>query len=1480
MSEITHEYQNAYTTDSTTEILLTVNIIKGLNFFQTKKIQVSLDMSIYEIKDLIEKKALVETDGYGLFFPGDENNLPCWLEPLTRPIRNFLVSSDSNWFVECRPYASMMKVLFADDAERTWVVDYTLNVDEIIRFIGDKMELKHTEPFGLCKAMDNGGHWLAPEFYKGSAPLYAQGFKYGDRIVFTERYHGEVLDLDDPVLIHLIYVQSVKSIIEDTCPCDRPTAVTLSALQAVVEFGQTKLNSIEIEKYTAKSYQRDKKIMRDILTEYSRSILSPEAAKIQYIEIVRSLPMFGYTFFPCHIVKVSPGKKPKLGKKILCGMNRDNLNIIDYSSKKQIEKVKLTQIKSYRVIKSENVFKVDLERSSIFLQSDDVYLMYDLVSGYINLIAQKLKLENYEQVAEEVLEVKNSNNDGFDMSSNLDIHVVDLITAANSSKAIATELRKKILVPVGDKTKSEWNEKRESCIYNVYGTINYLFTRLDEIETMKPGELNDHAIDIISNFYAIMVATNHVALAQGSAIDTYILDKTIAFADYLCIFFRLLSRYSTNPDEKQGKELEIVEKIFSDFKTFFDCTTRPKSINESSLTLLNGVLEETKTIFAHSYDTQTKISKFLLNPVHKKIFLSSVNQLKYNIEWFVLYLESVIPYIKLEGLFDSILYCHESIKEILEAQIDIVEKSKLQESDSIAIIRKLLWASKTVDLLFLSFKVTLEEVPEGDISNVEVVLTFRNTLEELSTVDSVNGLVNTIKTLAKQYTSLKEFATKNHTGNLDVVEQRCILISTDIRNAMEVGREAFASKSMENVGHRIEDILLETKSHLNEVIESLTATSSNEILRNNVKKFIPSILPCYSTMIIYAPEIISWSDNYEIAFKYIFWDVESLFDRVAHSCKEPREFDIIVELVHVIIQQTGRMKEIIECVTVGMEETKDTKLKEQIQYTVNHACRIFDQLLESVEKIKSENGFFFEDMLNQLEPLAFPTDPSYFLEMGIDSMNVFDGANTTSLEDYLFDDSMLASYADIKYISMRKLIAVLTSCEEDDYHGIEVFLLMYYKFMSPEDLLEALFLRFAVPAVPHLAPIATIIRKRTFAMIKCWIERYKKEDFKSQEMKDKLLAWLDDNENQIEEVDSLHVKSIINGTSEFIEYENKPHERLERPETIPPITERSDISSYTVLDFNPEEVARQLCLLTMKELRRIRPREYTTKVWNSIIDSPNVMSNAFWFNKISNWATEMILHPDVQTRIDTLEAFIHIAYQSYKYKNYFVTMALCASFSNAAIFRLKYTFQNISDTHKQLLEEINEVASTDGNYSNLRKELERNYESKGTDDYAPMPLIPFLGIIQTDLTFLEDGIPTKFNDSLICWSKQLKLAKSILAMHDYQKIPYNFAVVEDIQNYLIQIDIDLEMNELYELSKNLEPKDYDPGSFKPKKKKTKTLNIQKPNEEEDAGFVLNLNISDLNHSSGSLRLPESPRKITRIRPISTRKFMIGRKSTT
>lgn len=83
------------------------------------------------------------------------------------------------------------------------------------------------------------------------------------------------------------------------------------------------------------------------------------------------------------------------------------------------------------------------------------------------------------------------------------------------------------------------------------------------------------------------------------------------------------------------------------------------------------------------------------------------------------------------------------------------------------------------------------------------------------------------------------------------------------------------------------------------------------------------------------------------------------------------------------------------------------------------------------------------------------------------------------------------------------------------------------------------------------------------------------------------------------------------------------------------------------------------------------------------------------------------------------------------------------------------------------------------------------------------------GVYLTDLTFIEDGIPSVIKRTdLINFAKRAKTADVIRDIQQYQNVPYVLKSVPDLQDYMLSnMQAAGDVHEMYDKSLQVEPRE-------------------------------------------------------------------------
>ncbi|KAL7715485.1 Talin [Entamoeba marina] len=283
----------------------------------TKKMSFSFSATIYDILISIRDKQPNELnlEEYALFYPDDSSfGKGKWLIP-QRTIESYdLVTDCKLWF---RRRMQVVRVLLPDGSTKKMMLDVCQNVKGIIYAIADKLSLNHPEAFGLIVSGTN-------KFLRMKASLY-EVMDPDDVVTIKKRHYiqeGE-LNKEDPMLLHLSYIQAHDSVANGHYPCTKDEIIRFGSLNAMIDIGKwdetKKQSSIKhkINQFIPEKWQK-KEIEKEIFAKWkSMNAMTPIDAKYKYLQLCMTLRSYGMNIYhggvePKGVPHQSDPKKRKL----------------------------------------------------------------------------------------------------------------------------------------------------------------------------------------------------------------------------------------------------------------------------------------------------------------------------------------------------------------------------------------------------------------------------------------------------------------------------------------------------------------------------------------------------------------------------------------------------------------------------------------------------------------------------------------------------------------------------------------------------------------------------------------------------------------------------------------------------------------------------------------------------------------------------------------------------------------------------------------------------------------------------------------------------------------------------------------------------------------------------------------------------------------------------------------------------------------
>ncbi|CAH8487481.1 unnamed protein product [Schistosoma turkestanicum] len=237
---------------------------------------------------------------------------------------------------------------------------------------------------------DDEFNWLAP-----GKTLRQHGVDESEILLLRRKYFysDQNVDTRDPVQLNLLYVQLKEAILNGTHPISQDQAINLAALQCQAEYGpmvpeKMKRNPIDLKDRLPKEYIKSKGIEKRILEQYQKlGNYDEKEAKLRYVQLCRSLPTYGITFF---LIKEKLKGRNKLVPRLF-GVSKESVMRVDEKTKEIIETWPLTRIRRWAA--TANLFTLDFGQYSpdgnYIMQTTEGEQIAQLISGYVDIILRR-----------------------------------------------------------------------------------------------------------------------------------------------------------------------------------------------------------------------------------------------------------------------------------------------------------------------------------------------------------------------------------------------------------------------------------------------------------------------------------------------------------------------------------------------------------------------------------------------------------------------------------------------------------------------------------------------------------------------------------------------------------------------------------------------------------------------------------------------------------------------------------------------------------------------------------------------------------------------------------------------------------------------------------------------------------------------------------------------------------------------------------
>eukprot|EP01129_Flabellula_baltica_P008507 TRINITY_DN3391_c0_g1_i1.p1 TRINITY_DN3391_c0_g1~~TRINITY_DN3391_c0_g1_i1.p1 ORF type:complete len:670 (-),score=103.42 TRINITY_DN3391_c0_g1_i1:4-2013(-) len=218
-----------------------------------------------------------------------------------------------------------------------------------------------------------------------------------------------------------------------------------------------------------------------------------------------------------------------------------------------------------------------------------------------------------------------------------------------------------------------------------------------------------------------------------------------------------------------------------------------------------------------------------------------------------------------------------------------------------------------------------------------------------------------------------------------------------------------------------------------------------------------------------------------------------------------------------------------------------------------------------------------------------------------------------------------------------------------------------------------------------------------------------------------------------------------------------------------------NIEEFSLSDFHPIEVARQITLLDQSYFRRIPVHEFLNKNFENQEKSEYIHRVHDWFNHVSRWiGTEILMGKTGKKRGKVITNIIVISEHLINLQNFNGFLAVMTGLVQFSISRLKNSWKYVSSTHLALFQDFEKLINPVGNFRNLRELYQRKQP----------PIVPALCTIFHNLILIEDGNDNYLESDFINIEKVLLLGRELSDIKKAQKTHYPLSQVKILSDYI------------------------------------------------------------------------------------------------
>lgn len=534
-----------------------------------------------------------------------------------------------------------------------------------------------------------------------------------------------------------------------------------------------------------------------------------------------------------------------------------------------------------------------------------------------------------------------------------------------------------------------------------------------------------------------------------------------------------------------------------------------------------------------------------------------------------------------------------------------------------------------------------------------------------------------------------------------------------------------------------------------------------------------------------------------------FWRICSFVDRYQpgeQHVKKKIESEHILRLIHQHLEFYGlskaakRLEAEAGFTQVETLQEEESRLLFFLRTAVRRIDAIYDMTLEAQGGTAS-----LEDLLSMLSLFEMEKEEEETQTTDVNIWEEGDGEDFITFTDD--PDSAEGGKKIIKAATLNKLVCKLTSDTGFDQTFVDMFLMTYKSFTTPDILLSKIIQRFQAPEAAREGlgdKNISLVQMRVGIVLKKWITLYV-DDFEAENVQSQLQMFINFLRTSKDKTAQANARQLQAAFQKATETSAQSKVRMFKTAAPMPKVNLSTIfhPKLSLFDLDPEEIARQLSLADFEIYHTIRPSELLGQAWSkpkTKHKSPNVLKFISRFNNLSTWvASSIVKVPKVKARTKLMAKMIKIAEHLRQLNNFNGCMAILSGINQASVYRLRWTRKELPPRSVATLAELEETLSSNNAFKVYREVLAN----------SDPPCIPYLGVYLTDLTFIDEN-PNNLK-GLVNFFKRKLIYNVISKVQQYQNTFYNLQPVWQIQRLLMKLPT-LDEDTMHRLSLKREPR--------------------------------------------------------------------------